>query len=241
VRGPIVTLPQVIAPGVLAPRPTPVGTVIYQQFPYFNASQTHVNGFDIDFLSHHDIGAGRLTPRINYTHMIHYIFGVPGNSFDLAGTHGPQIISGDTGNPKDRATASLAWDQGGLNVTVGVNYVGHFNLTDPTSLPPTCPEIIGVGGLGGPQGTRFPGPIPAGNPLLQYCDVKAFTTVDLYSSYTINQHVAVHGSVLNLLGQDPPVDLQTYGTGGANLPYNPAMHQSGAVGRFFNIGATYTF
>jgi hypothetical protein len=25
-----------------------------------------------------------------------------------------------------------------------------------------------------------------------------------------------------------------------NDPYNPAMHQMGAVGRFFNVGGTYT-
>jgi iron complex outermembrane receptor protein len=36
------------------------------------------------------------------------------------------------------------------------------------------------------------------------------------------------------------VDLTTYGAA-ANLSYNPAMHQAGAVGRFFNLGATYTW
>lgn len=51
---------------------------------------------------------------------------------------------------------------------------------------------------------------------------------------------SVHGSVLNLLGTDPPLDMTTYGAP-ANLAYNPAMHQAGAVGRFFNVGATYTF
>ena len=38
----------------------------------------------------------------------------------------------------------------------------------------------------------------------------------------------------------PPVDLETYGASG-NDPYNPAMHQAGAIGRFYNLGASYTF
>jgi iron complex outermembrane receptor protein len=70
--------------------------------------------------------------------------------------------------------------------------------------------------------------------------VHSFTDIDLYAQYALTKNFSVHGSVLNLLGTDPPLDLTTYGET-ANLPYNPAMHQSGAVGRFFNVGATYTF
>jgi hypothetical protein len=39
---------------------------------------------------------------------------------------------------------------------------------------------------------------------------------------------------------DAPVDLQTYG-GGAELRYDAALDQDGAIGRFFLVGATYTF
>jgi iron complex outermembrane recepter protein len=55
-----------------------------------------------------------------------------------------------------------------------------------------------------------------------------------------SKNLSVHGSILNVFGQPPPIDLATYGASG-NDPYNPAMAQAGAVGRFFNIGATYTF
>ena len=51
----------------------------------------------------------------------------------------------------------------------------------------------------------------------------------------------MHGSILNVFGTQPPVDLQTYGAAFGNALYNPAMAQAGAVGRFFNVGATYTF
>ena len=37
-----------------------------------------------------------------------------------------------------------------------------------------------------------------------------------------------------------PADLQTYG-GGGELAYDAALHQDGAVGRYFTLGATYRF
>src|SRR5207302_1409746 len=144
VRGPQQVLPLVTAPGVLTPTPTPQGPVLYQAFPYFNLTQTHVNGLDLDFASHFD-----------------------------------------------------------------------------------------VGGAG-----RIPAALPAG--LLGYCDVKAFTDVDLYAQYAFSKHLSVHAAILNVFDSQPPVDLETYGASG-NDPYNPAMHQAGAIGRFYNLGASYTF
>ncbi|TLZ33874.1 MAG: TonB-dependent receptor [Gammaproteobacteria bacterium] len=76
--------------------------------------------------------------------------------------------------------------------------------------------------------------------LLGYCDVKAFTDVDLYAQYAFSKHLSVHAAILNVFDSQPPVDLETYGASG-NDPYNPAMHQAGAIGRFYNLGASYTF
>jgi len=243
VRGPVVQLPEctnTVTTGacttVLAT--TPVGPVAYTLFPYFNLTQTHVNGLDMDFLTRFDIGAaGRLSAQVNATYMFHYTFGVQGGSFDLAGTHGPSIISGDTGNPKERATASLSWDLGPWDLTASLNYVGRFNLTDPTAGYTNCAIGITAGGLGG----RFafnPTTVPPG--LSKYCEVASFTDIDLYAAYAFTKNFSMHASALNVFGTQPPVDLNTYGASG-NDPYNPAMHQAGAVGRFFNLGATYTF
>jgi iron complex outermembrane receptor protein len=69
--------------------------------------------------------------------------------------------------------------------------------------------------------------------------VQSFLDTDLYASYAIGDHLTVHGSVTNLFNEQPPLDLYTYG--GGNLPYNPSMHQAGAVGRFINVGAAYKF
>jgi iron complex outermembrane receptor protein len=213
------------------------GPILYVAFPYYNLSQTHVNGLDVDLASHFGIGsAGRLTATFNGTYMFHYIFGFPGQSFDLAGTHGPSIVSGDTGNPKIRAVASVAWDKGPLNVTASLNYVGRFNLTDPTAFEPDCVTAMSVGGIFGGRGNY------ANNAYLQskYCEVASFTDVDLYMQYAFTKSLSIHGSILNVFDTPPPLDMTTYGDPG-NIPYNPAMHQAGAVGRFFNIGATYTW
>jgi iron complex outermembrane receptor protein len=220
----------------LVPRLTPVGPIAYQAFPYINATQTTVNGWDLDFMSHFDMGPGRVTAQLNGTYMLHYNFGIAGATYDLAGTHGPSIISGDTGNPKIRGTASLAWDQGPWNLTLSATYVGRFNLTDPTNGEPDCATAMIFGGV---YGGRFPnGPNQA--IMDKYCEVSSFTSVDMYTQYAVTKNLQVHGSIMNLLGSSPPVDMTTYGSPG-NAPYNPAMHNAGAIGRFFNVGATVSW
>jgi iron complex outermembrane receptor protein len=71
--------------------------------------------------------------------------------------------------------------------------------------------------------------------------VHSFTDVDLYGRYALSKQFSVHGSIVNLFNRQPPLDLQTYG-GGGELAYDTAFGgQTGAVGRFFTIGATYKF
>lgn len=47
----------------------------------------------------------------------------------------------------------------------------------------------------------------------------------------------LYGSVRNLFDRVAPYDPQTYG--GVN--YNPTFHLAGAIGRFFSVGARYTW
>jgi len=229
VRGPQVILPQVQPNGSLVPTLTPVGLIEYQVFPYVNATQTEVNGIDLGMETHTDMGGiGRFSATLNYSHMFHYYLTAPtGVTTDLAGTHGPSGVSGDTGNPKDRAVLTLAWDRGPWNVTTTVNYVGSFSLTDPSVGIDTCAESIisedrWVGTYTGPQ---------------SFCRVEHFTDVDLYAEYSFSEHFRVHGSILNLFDTPPPLDLQTYGSAGN---YSNAFADAGAIGRFFNLGFTYT-
>jgi iron complex outermembrane recepter protein len=230
VRGSPVLAQQVQANGSLAPAMTPVGLILYQLFPYVNATQTQVNGVDLDLESRIDIGrAGRLSAELNYSHMLHYDLTAPtGVTTDLAGTHGPSGVSGDTGNPKDRAVLSLGWDRGPWSATATINYIGAFDLTDPSIGIDTCGDSIlnsgkWVNAYTGPQ---------------SFCKVDHFTDVDLYGEYSFSEHLRVHASILNVFDKPPPLDMQTYGSAGN---YSNAFHDAGAVGRFLSVGATYRF
>jgi iron complex outermembrane receptor protein len=246
VRGPAANLPVCTAtttgatPCPTAVVPTPVGYPSYTLIPYVNAGETKTSGIDVDLRAKFDIGDfGRLLATINYTYISQYELVVSGNTFDLAGTHGPQSISGDTGNPKNRAVASLTWQKDAFTSTLSVNYTGSFSIVDPSSGYNTC-----LAALQGRSPSAYGSAISSAVTSLpsqwnQYCSVKHFTDVNLYANYQANDHLSVHGSITNLFNSLPPVDLQTYG-GGAELAYS-TLDQDGAVGRFFLVGATYKF
>ncbi|HXC10470.1 MAG TPA: TonB-dependent receptor [Steroidobacteraceae bacterium] len=246
VRGPSATLAQCTATttgGVPCPTqnvPTPVGYPSYTLVPYVNAGSTKTSGFDMDMKSKFDLGDfGRLKTEINYTYISQYELVANGTIFDLAGTHGPQSISGDTGNPRSRAVASVTWEQGAFTSTLSVNYQSSFSIVDPSSGYNTCLQA-----LQGRSPSAYGSALNSGVTTLpsqwyQYCSVKHFTDVNLYAAYAATDHLSVHGSITNLFGTQPPVDLQTYG-GGAELAYS-TLDQDGAVGRFFLVGATYKF
>lgn len=246
VRGPSATLAQCTATttgGTPCPTvnvATPVGYPSYTVVPYVNAGSTKTSGFDMDMKSLFDVGnLGRLKAEINYTYISQYELVANGTTFDLAGTHGPQSISGDTGNPRSRAVASLTWDLGPFTSTVSMNYQSSFSIEDPSSGYNTCLQA-----LQGRSPSAYGSAISSSVTTLpsqwyQYCSVKHFTDVNLYAAYAASDHLTVHGSITNLFGTQPPVDLQTYG-GGAELAYS-TLDQDGAVGRFFLVGATYKF
>jgi iron complex outermembrane receptor protein len=215
----------------LVNEPTPVGLASYGTFPYLNASDTKTEGFDVDLQTHYDIGIfGKVQAELNYTHIIEYNVSVAGTTYQLAGTHGPSSISGDTGNPKDRAVLTLTWMKGPATVAATVNYTSHFSITDPSSGISDCASALLYDG-------RFqPGfATPA-----YLCNVKTFVDTNLYASYALTDNLTVHGAVTNLFNAQAPIDAQTYG-GGGGYPYDPSLHQDGAIGRYFLIGAAYKF
>lgn len=246
VRGPPAVLAECTATTTPLPCPTmnaltPVGYPAYTIVPYVNAGITTTSGIDVDLRSRFDLGnAGRLSAEIQYTHIIEYEYGFQGTTFDLVGTHGPTSISGDTGNPRDRAVGTLTWDKGPVTATLTVNYTGSFKITDPSSGYNNCAQALlsGAPSAYGPAYTGSNTVLPSA--WAGYCSVAHFTSVNLYANYAVTDHFAVHGAITNLFNSDAPVDLQTYG-GGAELHYDAALHQDGAVGRFFLLGASYRF
>jgi iron complex outermembrane recepter protein len=244
-RGPQAVLPVCIntttngTPCTTANVLTPVGTPAFLVFPYLNAATTKTSGIDVDLRSYLSFDqVGKFTFSLNYTYISQYEITAAGQTFYVDGTHGPSSISGDTGNPKQRAVASLTWEQGRATATLSANYTGSFRITDPTSGYNTCLEAIQLSGVGygpaiSPSVTTL---APEWNP---YCSVHSFTSFNLFGQYAVTDRLSVHGSVRNLFNTPPSVDLQTYG-GGAMYRYT-TLQQDGAVGRFFLLGATYTF
>jgi len=219
---------------------TPVGYPSYTVVPYVNAGETKTSGFDVDLKSRFDIGDfGRLRAELNYTYISQYELVANDTTFDLAGTHGPQSISGDTGNPRSRAVASLTWDAGAFSSTISVNYQSSFSIVDPSSGYNNCLQAL-KGRSPSAYGSAISSTVTTlSSQWYPYCSVAHFTSVNLFAAYQASDHLQVHGSITNLFGSQPPVDLQTYG-GGAELAYT-TLDQDGAVGRFFLVGATYKF
>jgi iron complex outermembrane recepter protein len=218
----------------LVPQLAPAGQIIYRSYPYVNASATNVSGYDVDLQYHWDWGSiGRFTGEATWTHEITYQLITGGQTYELAGTHGPSGVSGDTGNPKDRIDARLSWSKGPLTVTPSMEFISHFSIVDPSSGIPTCGKAIGYFG-------NFPqtsGAVPADQS--SFCTVKYFLETNLYASYQLSGSLEVHASISNLFNKQPPVDVQTYGSGSYFYPYDAALHEDGAVGRFMTVGVTY--
>jgi iron complex outermembrane receptor protein len=243
VRGPAAVLPQCTdnaTPCTTANTTTPVGLELFAAYPYVNAGTTQTEGLDFDLQSQFDAGRfGKFKGRLTWTHMIEYDLTVQGETFQLAGTHGPSGISGDTGNPKDRGTLSLTWERSGASLTVTENYIGPFSITDPSAGYTSC-DLALTNSATWAYGPRYVGGTPLPSQWYPYCSVHKFVETNLYANYQVTDHLDIHGSVTNLFNANPPVDLQTYG-GGGELAYDAALHQDGAVGRYFTVGATYRF
>jgi iron complex outermembrane receptor protein len=156
-----------------------------------------------------------------------------GVSYQLAGTQGPSVVGGATGNPKDRAQFTLGWNRGPLDVTATVNYTSSFSALDPSTGGTDCASAAGdVGGR-----TYFQN-------LVQpdvYCHVASFTTTNLNVQYKVSPNLTLKGSILNVFDRQPPIDASTYGNAGNQTSYNASLHQAGAIGRFFSLGLNYTF
>jgi len=206
-------------------------TFAYCNSPYINANTTKTSGLDLE--SHYKFKFGEmgsLFVRGEYTHVLDYTVTANGKSYELAGTHGPSGVSGDTGNPRDHMVVTLSYAKGPLDVTTVFNRVGEYSVVDPSSGIPTCASALA-------GSVAFAG--TSGTPPSRFCEVKAFLDTDVTVRYQWDKKLSLHASVMNLFDQAPPIDLQTYA--GSFLPYNPSLHMAGVIGRSFNVGATYSF
>jgi iron complex outermembrane recepter protein len=219
-----------------------VGPIAFVNVDYFNASSTKTTGIDIE--THYSFkfgGGGQLTTGLAFARMLSYDVTLPdGKTYKLAGTHGPVVVGGDTGSPKDRAQFSLSYENGPLTIASTTNYISGYDVTDPSVGTTTCALALGDN-ANSPrfnEGTDAPS---------QFCKVKSFTYTNLAFQYRTTKNLTWKLSITNLFDKQPPVDMDTYGATGANASsgpgaaYNPSLHQVGAVGRFASVGMSYRF
>lgn len=215
-----------------------VGTIAYAFTPYTNGQSTETSGLEFETRYRFDLGEfGKLGTRLQYTYMLKYDQTIDGVTSKLAGTHGPSIIGGDTGNPRGRGQLALTYNQGSYTLTSTTNYISSYDVTDPSTAFNDC--ATGIQGYN----SQFLGDVPS-----QYCKVKAFIYSSLAVQYKWDKALTFNLSIQNVFDAKPPLDLQTYGGTGTNsssngtgTPYNPSLHQAGAIGRFFSLGVNYRF
>ncbi|HVZ46030.1 MAG TPA: TonB-dependent receptor [Ramlibacter sp.] len=231
--------PQVVTFGDGSTGLSSVGPIQFIPVPYLNGQSTTTSGIELDTrykFNLHEYGA--LTAGLTWTHIFNFNQTLNGATFSLAGTHGPSGVGGDTASPRNRAQLILTYERGPLSVTSTTNYVGSYDVTDPSAGYGDC--ISGITGI-----TALWASV---NPPSNFCRVKAFTYMDLTARYKVNDKLSIRAGITNVFDAKPPVDMATYGgTGrndnsvGSSAPYNAALHLPGAIGRGLSVGLDYRF
>ncbi|MDO8653932.1 MAG: TonB-dependent receptor [Undibacterium sp.] len=234
VRGPILDV--VISDGGTATHigPSSVGSIVYATSGYVNVGSTRVKGIDIDTSYKFKLGEyGTLKTTLQYSHQLSFLLTFLDQKYELAGTHGPSGVSGDTGNPKNRANLSFGYDKGPLNVTTTFNWVGSYSALDPSVGANECKSAaLDVAG----RNYFGPNDVPAA-----FCKIASFMSTNMTATYKLGKNWTLNAAVTNMFDRQPPIDVATYGNAGNVLGYNANLHQAGVNGRAFNIGAAYRF
>ncbi len=213
------------------------GPILYATSGYVNDGTTKTTGLEFETNYKFKLGEyGNLKADFQITHLLSYkVTGPDGAPTNWQAPTVRPSYPVMAGNQKIRAVLTLSYDKGPFNATTIFNWIGSYSVLDPSTgvgNNDTCENSLQNSNSYFATST-YP---------TQYCKVSSFVATDLTVTYKIDKNWTVHGTVLNLFNQAPPMDLQTYGASGiTNLPYNPSLHETGAVGRFFNVGANYKF
>ncbi|MGE8215310.1 Vitamin B12 transporter BtuB precursor [compost metagenome] len=190
------------------------GTILAVNTAYVNANSSRVRGIDTDIRQTFDIGPGQLEMDLQWSHVLKFERTEAGETVDYAGTHGNCDVTNCIGTPKDRVNFGTTWKQGDWSVSGVANYIAKMENTDR-------------------RGGDYQAFYEDGEPVKK---ISSFTTFDLSGRWSITEAFELNASVQNVFDRIAPLDPTTYG--GVN--YNP-LHFSGAIGRYFTVGAKYTF
>lgn len=210
------------------------GNIIYDTYPFINANTTTTSGLELDVVNKFDLHEfGSIKSELDLSYMLQYTLTAGGSTYQLAGTHGPSFVSTDTGTPRTRASYTLTWAKGPLELRGTLNYVSGISVLDPSAGNTACSIALA-------------NTFPSSPPPAQFCHVPSFTELNLTGTYAFSKQLKFHAGVINALNRRAPFDLQTFGAAGngaqqGGAPYNPGFSQEGAVGTVFTLGAVYSF
>lgn len=196
------------------------GTLLAVSVDYVNSNATTVRGLDFDIRQDVDLGDyGKLGLDLQWTRINSFEREeADGTRFQFAGTHGNCDVTNCIGTPKDRINLGATWEFNAFSVSGIANYISSFkNITSESD--DFCANSF-ADGTDAPRG----------------CEIPSFYSIDLSGNWKATKALEFFGSVQNVTDRIAPLDPLTYG--GVN--YNP-LHFSGAVGRYFTLGARYRF
>ncbi|MES2740186.1 MAG: TonB-dependent receptor [Pseudomonadota bacterium] len=195
------------------------GSLLLTKVPYRNSSYTEVKGVDLDLRQRVRLGQyGQANFGLSWTHVASWVRAESESVvYQFAGTHGNCDVSNCAGTPKDKINLSASWDVGDWNVSGIVNY--RSDLKNVLYEGDVCASQF-ANGADAPNG----------------CSLASFTTVDLSARWNVSRQLQLFASINNVADKIAPLDPLTYG----GESYNP-MDASGAIGRYFRLGARYQF
>lgn len=190
------------------------GTILAVNTDYVNATSSRVRGIDTDIRQTFDIGPGQLEMDLQWSHVLKFERTSGTTTDDYAGTHGNCDVTNCIGTPKDRINFGTTWKQGVWSVSGVANYISKMDNIDKR---------------GGSYQAFYADETPV-------TKISSFTTFDLSGRWNVTEAFELNASVQNVFDRIAPLDPTTYGA----VNYNP-LHFSGAIGRYFTVGAKYTF
>ena len=190
------------------------GTILAVNTAYVNANSSRVRGVDADVRQTFEIGPGQLEMDLQWSHLLKFERTEGDTTVDYVGTHGNCDVTNCIGTPQDRINFGTTWKQGNWSVSGVVNYIDSIENKDR-------------------RGGDYLAFYADGSPVEK---IASFTTFDMSGRWNVTDAFELNASVQNVFDRIAPLDPATYG--GVN--YNP-LHFSGAVGRYFTVGAKYTF
>jgi iron complex outermembrane recepter protein len=239
-------LPQFQADGSTQLVTPPVAPIGYNSISFINANKTETDGFELSLDYRQPLGGfGDWASKATVSYTNSYDLIINGEKYQLDGKHGPFFYSGNTGNPKTRVQWANTLSRGQWEITGTLNYISSFDVTDPSSIAfvgapqDTCLQALQTSGA---AAIDYAPVLAAGMiPSTVDCKVDRFMTFDVAARYDYTENLSFNASILNLFDESAPRDWQTYGGALGAVPFNPSLHTSGAIGRFFTMGVTYTF